>query len=533
MAQDDWEHSEDAESDGPILYDTTKYRGPDLRSVWSFPHPPREEQVQTMAWLEGAARGEARFLSAEAPVGVGKSPIAVTFAEQANGTILVPQNSLQQQYLRDWKEMAHLRGSANYVCPEGTKDHPSCRRSKCTMKKAYACPYSNDKQRWATTPGSMTSYAMFFALLIHGEPDFIKNPWIVADESHNLDEAIISASEVSFSETDFYKHTQKNLPFGEREGDGGYDMEYADLVLRQMEGGLSASIGAMGSQETDESIRWVMLRDLILLTLDDMRRSHWVCDKTEPDHRSSRPAFFYVKPLLPSLFFKQHLSRFRILALSATPIASAVASKLYDTTVIEHVVGSPFPIENRPILYRPVANMSYKNYQTSLPTMARGVERTMAAFASDKGIIHTASFKLANDLYTQLPVDARRRILLHKQGMKRDELIQQFQDAKGPVVFMSPSITEGLDLKGDAGRFNIIAKVPYPALSDPWVLSRKSKIAGWYDWRTALAIAQASGRTTRAVDDWSTTVILDQCFGNLYNNQGRLFPKWFSEALSS
>ncbi len=275
-----------------------------------------------------------------------------------------------------------------------------------------------------------------------------------------------------------------------------------------------------------------MLQDLIEMTLYDMRGSHWVCDKSEPDHHSSKSAFFYVKPLLPSLFFKQRLSRFRILALSATPIAASVAANLYGTTVEEHVVGSPFPVENRPILYRPVANMSFKNYDASLPTMARGVERVLKEFPNDKGIVHTASFKLTNDLYRMLPVDARKRVLLHKQGMKRDDLIQQFQDAKGPVVFMSPSITEGLDLKGDAGRFNIIAKVPYPALGDPWVQGRKSKIAGWYDWRTALAIAQASGRTTRSVDDWSTTVILDQCFGNLYNHQGRLFPKWFTEALS-
>ncbi len=121
--------------------------------------------------------------------------------------------------------------------------------------------------------------------------------------------------------------------------------------------------------------------------------------------------------------------------------------------------------------------------------------------------------------------------MLHDPKKKRDDLIREFTASKDPVVLMSPSITEGLDLKDDQGRFNIITKVAFPALRDPWTKARKDGIAGWYDWRTALSLAQASGRTTRHADDYSTTVILDACFSGLYNGARKHFPAWFREAI--
>jgi len=502
-----------------------------LLSHWDFPHPPRNEQIQVMDWIDRKGVDK-DFLSIEAPVGVGKSPVGVTFAQARGGSILVPQNSLQEQYLRDWPDIHHLRGTVHYSCHHGTANNPSCRRSKCDRKDMGVCPYSVAKHNFRQNAGSLTSYAMFLTLLLHGrpredgEPLFI-NPWLVCDESHQLDEAITKVSEVAFGDVEYTKHTTKAFPLFTPED----PMLFADVVLNNLWDGLERSIAAQ-KDETPERLSWESLRDQIVMVLAELARdpNAWVCDVSEDFQDRSRR--FYVRPILPKSFFRKHLDgQFLILGMSATPISPEVSRQIYGVDVDSFAVSSPFPVENRPIYYRPVAKMSYQNLAESVPVMGRAVSRTLSQFPDDKGIIHVSSFKLARDIYRCMDGAAQRRVLLHEPKKNRDDLLRQFRDAKGPVALMSPSISEGLDLKDDQGRFNIITKVPFPALNDPWIKARKNSIDGWYDWRTALSLAQASGRTTRHAEDYSTTVILDASFSALYNNSRKHFPYWFQEAL--
>lgn len=497
-----------------------------LTSQWAFQHAPRPQQTEILEFLEPQLAGDVPFLNVEAPTGVGKSPLAMTFARHANGRVLVPQNFLQQQYGRDWPDAPLLKGSANYTCRSGTKDHPSCRRSKCECKKQGTCPYRVARDAYAETPGALTSYAMFFAMLLH-LPEPPAHPWIVADESHQLDEAIVSASEVAFTEADYFRHTGAALPAGY------YEDDLAAEVMATMQGGLyrSAEEQEVKTGETPETVGWTLLADQIGGALADMRQSRWIFNRTESDPFTHETGAFSAKPLLPTHFFQTYLRSYRILALSATPVAPEVARKLYGVEVASCRVPSPFHVDNREILYRPVAKMSFRHIEEGTPKVVRAIERILAEFPDDKGIIHTASFKLTGEIYKRLSVDARKRIVLHSRDRKKQDVLDWFANSTEPRVLMSPSITEGLDLRGDAGRFNVIAKVPYPALGDPWVQGRKEEIPGWYDWRTALSLAQASGRTTRSEDDWSTTIILDQSFGPLFDGGRHLFPQWFSEAV--
>ena len=125
----------------------------------------------------------------------------------------------------------------------------------------------------------------------------------------------------------------------------------------------------------------------------------------------------------------------------------------------------------------------------------------------------------------------------HNPGSKisRDDAIAEFQrdDGLGPKVLISPSVTEGLDLKDDKGRFAIFVKVPYPNLGDAWVKKRQSNSNGWYQRQALIAMIQGGGRVVRSEKDYGNVYILDSTFGMLLANAKKmnLVPKWWEESI--
>ena len=92
-------------------------------------------------------------------------------------------------------------------------------------------------------------------------------------------------------------------------------------------------------------------------------------------------------------------------------------------------------------------------------------------------------------------------------------------------------MTEGVDLKGELSRFQIICKVPYPYLGDQIIRKRMSKNKKWYPMKTAMSIVQAYGRSVRSSDDTAVTYILDSDWKNFYSRNKDVFPEGFKECI--
>ena len=90
---------------------------------------------------------------------------------------------------------------------------------------------------------------------------------------------------------------------------------------------------------------------------------------------------------------------------------------------------------------------------------------------------------------------------------------------KQPTVLLSPSMSEGVDLKGDASRFQILCKVPYPYLGDKLVKKRMYKWKWWYPLQTAKTIVQSVGRMVYVIEDKEYSINL---FYNLDSEVGGL-----------
>tara|TARA_R100000664_G_C2686940_1_gene92607 strand:- start:20 stop:676 length:657 start_codon:yes stop_codon:yes gene_type:complete len=190
-------------------------------------------------------------------------------------------------------------------------------------------------------------------------------------------------------------------------------------------------------------------------------------------------------------------------------------------------IPSPFPVTNRLVHYFPVGKMSAREIDNTLPKLVEIVREIIKQHKGQKGIVHCHSYKIANFLKKKL---RSKNILIHNSE-NRDEILLKHETSRSPTVLLSPSMSEGVDLKGDLSRFQILCKVPYPYLGDPIVKKRMNKRSSWYPLQTAKTIVQSVGRSVRSMDDQAVTYILDQDWSRFFSRNKHFFPDDFKAAL--
>ena len=167
---------------------------------------------------------------------------------------------------------------------------------------------------------------------------------------------------------------------------------------------------------------------------------------------------------------------------------------------------------------------------------------TLGRFAREKGIIHCASYGLAQWIYTHhdLRADVRDRMIAH-DSEHRDQAFREFEDAGDydPCILLSPAAWTGVDWPYRIG-WQVIPKGPFADLTDDltrarfeYVMEGGEKIGKVvYTHEAANMLIQGVGRGVRAKDDQCSTVIMDQNFRLLFNHTARAaFPGWFRESV--
>ena len=134
-----------------------------------------------------------------------------------------------------------------------------------------------------------------------------------------------------------------------------------------------------------------------------------------------------------------------------------------------------------------------------------------------KGIIQTASYEFAKDLYNDAPLDLQRRMLIYNNSNEKSDFIEIHKKSHNTIL-VGPSLSEGIDLPGDLCRFIIILKVPYASLGDKLVKAKMELFPDWYKSDASNNIIQGIGRGNRSKDDWCLTYIMDACWGFLFLN---------------
>ena len=193
---------------------------------------------------------------------------------------------------------------------------------------------------------------------------------------------------------------------------------------------------------------------------------------------------------------------------------------------------SPFDVRRNPIKTYRGFDMTYRNLKPSAKRSLSVIREILERHKNEKGIIHTVSYQCKEFLMRELD---NPRLVDHKTN-DREEVLERFKKSKDPLVLISPSMNEGVDLPEEQCRFQIIYKIPYPNITDKQTKIRRSKERIWYDYQTAINLVQTYGRGMRSENDYCRTYFIDSRIKNYIKRdsvRNNLIPDFFREAVDA
>ena len=497
----------------------------------------RPYQKEVIEQIIESINNETETILLNAPVGAGKSLIGYCVAkylqEQGEESYIFTRTTfLQDQYLRDFKDIKTAMGRNNF---------------KCLMsKEGYSCDYGICKQRKFTCPiGADVSAGVILKELDEEHPehcqywkqkyDAIQNPISILnypylitdslyvnhfnhrklgiyDEGHSLEAALMGALELEITDYQIERDLDKKIELKQRVED------WVDQLNDFAEG-----YKAKAKKELDVKIkeRYESRAEAILNCVKSLEEnpSNWVFNEFKKKNRIAKRRVQHVvfKPIeiqeyTGILFDKvQHKLIMSGSILKADLFVDELGLSDYEYIEMPSIV----PVSRRPIIRDYVGSMSQRNFDSNYPYLVAKIKEIADKHLEEKGIIHTFTYNINYQLFKAFKSDDR--FIFHTQDnrVQKTNEFKELPDDEG-YIFVSPYSYEGVDFPYDQARWQIICKNPYPYLGDAQVKARMemdkvehSTDWGWVNRQIALSLSQMYGRTNRAVDDYSVTYILD------------------------
>jgi len=536
---------------------------PELLAHFPSGATPRPEQARLLAALADAiaeAEEDAaapRVFLIEAPPGVGKSHVAMTLARwSGDAYLLTSQKLLQDQYEREFGgELQIVKGRDNYTCDHYPDARVPTSRGMCRRPRGPACqcPYARAKAAALNGPVFCTNTA-YFATLRHWHGEQLRQrKLLVVDEAHNLESQLAGVFTVAFPPEQMRAWFGGPLPRLDTAD------EYRPLMAEHLER-LEGRREAIGREL--EALRPPdIAADLFLRTPPARAEQDLLVQRDELESALARLRFFAESeegewvvryPAGPA-------ATLELVPLTVAPMARELFAESAELTVLSSAFlghravlaecfgldedgvrvfagPSPFPLDQRRIVYRPIGALSRASLAELEPGLFAEVGAILASHPREKGLIHAPSYaageRLVRDLAARAPAAARRLIWVESSEAKARAL-DRHRASSLPTVLVSPSLREGVDLPDDFLRFQIVTKMPFPDLGDPWTAARRERDPRWYALETAKALLQAYGRSCRHAGDHGVTYILDAQFERFLQRYRVLLPEWFLDAALS
>lgn len=554
----------------------------------------RKNQSKVCKEIEDCIKSNIKYIFLEAPTGFGKSPIAITLASYLGSShICTSTKDLQNQYSKDFPFIKEAKGKRNFICilKEIEGIHETCEYGPCQKEEEFDCVYKTRlsdykvnglgtkfenvnigqfekmryikkyekqlrfdnlewepckyfHQKWISTKSSHAIYNYkYFLSDLYFSNVITKRELLVFDEVHNIESEISDFKSFIINNDNITRLFPKlKLPtIKEEEIETWIDFceEYRDNLLdfiRDIE--LAIETNNFKEPYTEKNLIDCINKEKNLhFVLNDMKsnKNNWLVTNIDRKSRDSIRKIT-LTPLDISNYFKEILDLSNYgLFMSATILNKEYLCKISGLSKDEikfiRIKESDFPKENRPIHLMNIAWLNSKNMMDNLPTIAKTVNNIMSIHKNEKGIIHTTSYFQLEFIKNNLNKENLGRLIESNPNTDRIEILQRHAKNPKPTVLISPSFYQGLDLKDDLSRFQVIIKIPYPDLSDKKVAALRKKDMNWYLWNTVVRLTQTYGRSIRSKDDHASTYILDSNINYLLRNANEMFPAWFTEAI--
>jgi Rad3-related DNA helicase len=552
------------------MYDLTQ-----LADKFPFPEfrPGQRECIEAI--LKKFDEGK-KFVILEAPTGSGKSAIGLTVANYFDQSYyLTIQKILQDQLAKEFEsdKIKCLKGRNAYPCNfwetyvakyEGdpakmkqmeidskdpeihktmTNKNLAASEGVCMVKerrsKSDLCfPRGPDNLRSSTCPywsavgdamSSSTCIMNFHSFLYQTAVTdrFKPRDLLIIDEAHNAEPQLMDFISLTLTDRTFRKEGIRIPEFDTAEE---YAKYFTDIQLTDKIEDLVRL--AHFTRDFKKANDWKKVLLQYKIFLNNFESGDWI------PHWEDKG--YYHRVTLKPIFVNKHAQSYlfnhgaKVLMMSATVLQPKI---IYDSLGIDpseayaYRMKNRFPEEKRPIYFQPAGSMAYKNKQATMPKLLKKIEDIAQKYPDKKGIIHTHNFEIAKFVIQKGNRKLKQRLFFQENYFNKDEMLKKHAESPNGII-IAPAMHEGLDLKDDLSRFQIICKVPYPSFKDNEQLKIRMQLSqDYYNWLTALKLIQSYGRSIRSVDDWADTYIIDEDFGRFKRNCLKLLPKWFLEVI--
>jgi len=523
-------------------------------SLENFPYESiRPEQENVINQLNANWDNYKYFIINASP-GVGKSAIAKTICNHYDKSIILTSTrQLQEQYVRDFPDILSIKGRSNYQCLHDTRfncDNAPCSNDPSLKTYHPFCPFDNKLALAQDASCTVTSYAFY----LNSKSKWENRSLIVLDECHNFDNILISHFQFKLdpyqldADTDFLDDIREDFKTFmmftmDRKQSGYYNNEEWILAIRkelskkldrmlnelkeqrkQINNNLELNEQDLIDELLNKNKKFIeydrLLRQINCVINDFYKESNWII---EPDGKG-----LVFIPINVSKLFTKQINQNKIVFMSASIVN--IDGFLKELGLSKNKVciinqESSFDPQRSPIYVVPSGKLDYKNIDENLPKVIETTEKILNSHKHVKGIIHSTNYKITNSLIEN--IDSERLIYKQNENITNMDLLKEHSNREDATVLVSPSLTEGTDLKDDLSRFQVIVKLPFISLSDKRVKRKIEEDKDWYICEMLKTLLQSCCRSTRSQSDWSKTYILDSSFIYYIQKYSHWLPQSF------
>lgn len=244
----------------------------------------------------------------------------------------------------------------------------------------------------------------------------------------------------------------------------------------------------------------------------------------------------YWKPYFPKKFVENFWSIFDHVILSSATFfgikdyLDALGLEEYPYEVIQ--VKSTFPPESAPIIPVSSIGLNKNNFDSTINSVVSDIDNILSKHPNERGIIHCNSYAYKKEIESRSKY--AERFISHDSNDRIDKLKEFISQNEGSnMVLLSVNMGEGIDLRDESARFQIIVKCPYPFLGDPWTKLHFDRSKTWYENQTIIQIMQMCGRIIRSKEDWGVTYFIDRNIMNLLERNKNELPVYFWDRIEA
>ena len=544
-----------------------------MSDSWAlFGTEPRDARIKIMNEVISAINDGYHNIIINAGTGIGKSAIAVTLANHYrknagwSSYILTRTTQLQEQYLEDFSYLiGDLQGKSNYKCNyadtcDDCKVLDYADNGVFVETECDDCKYITARNTARESKITTMNYIIYY-FMCHITHYFPQKDLLILDEAHKLESTIMSIYETSISDKFLKEHLSESLySFGLNTD----EIDESDVRerLKELKNSLnnelssirfqiSAIVSELGDVVTEERRIQLYAQNRLLsdeqnklkslgfklheILLNDVISDNyvWMYD----DSYKKNPEFV-LKPIdvrkqAKSFLDKAHTRIFLTATIGNKDLFTDwLGLDSNDSYLIE--ADSPFKVENRPIYlnygrkmsgYNPVKQRQNWKTKLALDTIYEIINK----HGGERGCIHTVSNAQTSFITDFL--DTKNISYINVSGKDRNKLLNEYIENDGIRLLIGSAIKDGVDLKDELCRFQILFKIPYPYLGDKQIKARMNRESVWYTYQTVMDLLQAYGRGIRNEDDYCSFYVLDSDIKRLLKTNRDLFSRYFLEAI--